>query len=74
VPGATAAELSARGMALSVADVAEGPDDHVVVWGTWAQDGTEPEAFHVVLRLQRGAFAEVRFFDEIEQAMWFAGL
>jgi len=74
VPGATAAELSARGMAISVDDVTPGPDDHVVIWGTWTEDGDEPETFHVVLKVQDGRFAEARFFDELEPARWYAGL
>jgi len=74
VPGATAAELATRRMTITFDDMLEGPDGHVVVWGISTRDDADLEVYHVVLTVRDGAFAEARFFDEIEQARWYAGL
>lgn len=74
VPGATAAELSARGMAITIDDLAEGPEGHVVVWGSWTENGDDPDVYHLVITVRNGMFAEARFFPEMEQARWYAGL
>lgn len=74
VPGATAAELATRGMTITFDDMLQGPDGHVVVWGISTRDGAGLEVYHVVLTVEDGAFVEARFFNEIEQARWYAGL
>lgn len=73
VEGATARELTARGMEITFDEI-EGGDEHVLVWGTWSGDGVDRELYHVVLQVSDGVIEEARFFDDLEQARWFAGL
>jgi hypothetical protein len=73
VEGASARELTSRGMEITF-DSIEGGDEHVLVWGTWSGDGIDNELYHVVLQVSDGEVEEARFFDDREQARWFAGL
>ena len=52
----------------------QGLDGHVVVWGISPREDSGLEVYHVVLTVRDGAFVEARFFDEIEQARWYAGV
>lgn len=47
---------------------------HVLVWGTWSSDGETDATYHVVIEVRDGQAVESRFFDELEDARWFAGL
>lgn len=74
MPGAAAGELDQRGMRISVEQVLPSKGDHVLVWGMWSGGDHDDATYHVVLEVQDGRVVETRFFDELEQARWFAGL
>ncbi len=73
VEGAGAPELAARGMEITF-DGIESGDEHVLVRGTWSGDGVDREIYHVVLHVPGDQIEEARFFDDGDQARWFAGL
>lgn len=73
VEGASARELAARGMDVTF-DGIEASGDHVLVWGTWSGDDVDQAIYHVVLEVAGGQIQEARFFDDVDQARWFAGL
>lgn len=74
IPGAHAGELAGRGMGLSFDGVTPSDGDHVLVWGTWSGEDHDEATYHVVLEVQDGQVVETRFFDQLENARWFAGL
>lgn len=59
---------------ISFEGITPSESDHVLVWGTWSADGGTEATYHVVIEVRDGQAVESRFFAELEDARWFAGL
>lgn len=74
VPSAGCGDLDRLGLELTFDSITPGAGDHVLVWGGWTGHGEDERAYHVVLEARDGRVVESRFFGDLEQARWFAGL